>query len=627
MVSPGTPTPTPPRAGLSVLPTDSSDHPSSAIIRRKAHRRERRRSRSTGDLAAVVTTAHVAAAAAQHRVSRSESAVQLDCLPMPPPVQGRSEVYTPASTLSTLSVRTPGSEHTISPEKTSASGRFENVPLPWSTHPLSIVESALPASYLPSALDRLLSTAALVLSPDTFASLSSEETRLQLELDRLKIKHTRLSQHRDKLLAKSFARVQTVGTRDGGAELLRAMQEAVARVDRVSRQIFICNDQIRQMEVLKRDHEVGVLLWATQRAQRQGSPSDDQGRVKSPSPSASPTDAGEESRQSPVDRIENTVSTIPDIQLTRATVVDVSPQDDACEYLNSPGPVFDHDATYIFEVEPQDRSSPTTSAIADAHSAPDRPLSTLSSTSLSLSPINLGFPLPPSRPSFLPDIDTSLQVTFDPTPHRSTSLGGCSAGDVLLTPSSANHNHIFIYPPTVAGGQRDIPDMPYTPLRSEMDHCSASSCSAPAPAPASAGGGENDERPLPPLPPLRTRRSKPDLSVYIPHRSRLDIKTTVRQVQTQPQPRARPEAGAESTLQPQSEEQSPEPLIHDPAAAGTTTSPLRYGPRTKAAKYHSLTLVTESRIEGDRRGQKEFKRARESGLENVSLAPYRTCFC
>ena len=134
-----------------------------------------------------------------HRASRSESH-KLAAFPVK--VGGSDtesrEVYTPASVLSVTSI---ASDATISPDKPIGS-RFDNVPLPWSTQPLSSLLPTLPVDYLTNGQEELLLRIPHILAPHTLLSLSLEEDRLQLELERLKVKHTTLSQRRDKLVSR-----------------------------------------------------------------------------------------------------------------------------------------------------------------------------------------------------------------------------------------------------------------------------------------------------------------------------------------------------------------------------------------------------------------------------------------
>lgn len=142
-------------------------HPVSAITRRTRNARERRRSRSTGDLESLLMRQ------GNHRASRSESH-KLAAFPVevdPSSDTESREVYTPASMLSVTSVM---SDITVSPDKPTGS-RFDNVPLPWSTHPLSSLLPTLPADYLTKAYDELLLRIPHLLAPNTLLSLSSKK--------------------------------------------------------------------------------------------------------------------------------------------------------------------------------------------------------------------------------------------------------------------------------------------------------------------------------------------------------------------------------------------------------------------------------------------------------------------
>jgi hypothetical protein len=433
-------------------------HPASAPTPRTRNARERRRSRSTGDLESLLLRQ------GNHRASRSESH-KLAAFPVE--VGGSDtesrEVYTPASVLSVTSVV---SDATISPDKPTGS-RFDNVALPWSTQPLSSLLPTLPADYLSNGQKKLLLRTPHILAPNTLLSLSSEEDRLQLELERLKVKHTTLSQRRDKLISRLGVQHRSGDITSGS----QAVQEVIARVDRVARQIYICNDQVRQMEMMKRDHEVGVLLWTLNRRVDEET-IEDVGVI----------DGMEEGRM---------VVQVPDIQLTRATLYenDYKPEDDGYEILNSPA------------VE-QDEES-----YADILSEKERPMSTISIASG-----RFGFPIPPSRPSVNPPV---LSPKSDSHGHEfddaETECDYDSSFGHEPDYQAVNRNfllpyNITIYPPTqgIAGTQA-YPSSPHTPQGSTDSHMTRG----------------HDRLPLPlnrRSTPLSARRSKPDLTIPIPRR-------------------------------------------------------------------------------------------------------------
>jgi hypothetical protein len=455
---PGETTPTPQNQSSTTnahyLTPLENPHPASATTKRTRNARERRRSRSTGDLESLLLRQ------GNHRASRSESH-KLAAFPVE--VGGSDtesrEVYTPASVLSVTSVV---SDATISPDKPAGS-RFDNVPLPWSTQPLSSLLPTLPADYLPNGQEKLQLRTPHILAPHTLLSLSTEEDRLQLELERLKVKHTTLSQRRDKLISRLGVQHRSGDITSG----LQAVQEVIARVDRVARQIYICNDQVRQMEVMKRDHEVGVLLWALNRRV-------DEETIEY-------VKGVEEERM---------VVQVPDIQLTRATLYenDYKPEDDGYEILNSPA------------VEEEN-------SYADILSAKERPMSTISIASG-----RFGFPIPPSRPSVNPPV---LSPKSDSQGHEfddaETECDYDSSFGHEPDYQAVNRNfllpyNITIYPPTQGiTGTQTYPSSPHTPQGSTDSHTIRG----------------HDRLPLPlnrRSTPLSARRSKPDLTIPIPRR-------------------------------------------------------------------------------------------------------------
>lgn len=487
-IQPGETTPTPQNlkssstSGPYLTPLENP-HPASAPNQRTRNARERRRSRSTGDLESLVMRQ------GNHRSSRSESH-KLAAFPVE--VGGSDtesrEVFTPASILSVTSMI---SDATISPDKPTGSGsRFENVPLPWSTHPLSTLLPTLPHEYLSRGHEALLLQTPHILAPHTLLALSSEEDRLQLELERLKVKHTTLSQRRDKLISRLGLQHHSGDIFSG----LQAVQETIGRVDRVARQIYICNDQVRQMEVMKRDHEVGVLLWALEKSRVEKEDLAEQYQLERYEPRiVDMRDAR---------RVDEGMA-VPAIQLTRATLYDVeddTPEDDGYEILNSP--LIEQEEESYAEILSEKES---------------RPMSTISIASG-----RFGFPLPPSRPSIFPHLadsqyDHALSPKTDSHGHEfddaetecdyDSSFG--HEPDLQAVNHKFLHPHnITIYPPGQGSYQsQTYPSSPHTPHGSTDSH--------------SHSTRDHDRLPLPlarRLTPLSARRSKPDLTIPIPRR-------------------------------------------------------------------------------------------------------------
>lgn len=499
----------------------------------------------------------------------------------------------------------------------------------------------------------------------------------------------------------------TVGDRGG---VQGAVEDSIKRVDRVARQIYICNDQLRQMEIMKRGHELGVLFWALhqdrhhQDKEQEGEGGEEEDEedglaylysreedITTPVDIELDLDIEEQNeryrpylhdRESEVevDLVDSTFTSVdmgihrreresesvvpvpvsisvPEIHLTRATIYDPDPdpiaeEEEVCEYLVTPAQESESETVSESRIESHSHTK-VSYADADAEVScfktpeGERPLSTLSTMStisISLSPISLGFPLPPSRPwpsfdqlesdtitdkhmetetertssrkdavhldslSLFPKSRGSLRVSYNsiPTP---TSSSHCSSLGVHGN-SSSSSARITIYPPSHdhPAPPNRMSEMPHTPLISEYSH--------EAPTPDSSGNGETgqegegegegDDRPLPPLPPLRTRRSKPDIGIYIP--TIQDIPLTekrFRQV-TIPRSKSRSRNGNGVT--------SPLRLVRD--------SGVGMGMGKGKGKYQSKSLSYQS--EFGYGGERRTKIIRESGYQGVSPPRYRT---
>ncbi|RXK41136.1 hypothetical protein M231_01539 [Tremella mesenterica] len=219
---------------------------SAAVLPTREQFIERRRSSSTGDallglgekqlaeLRALQTPQYIRLT---HR--RSHSA------------QSKSSLLTTTSTISTPSLGTPRRG-------------FESLPLPWSTETAPALRLSLGNSTFHKYLDTTLSSLALstprLLAPESLRTSISEEGRLRSEMERLKEKYDKLLLQRDKMAV--LLQEGTRGDRNALATVVEAMVKITARCDRVARQVFICNDQIRQIELQGEEHIVGTLLLA-----------------------------------------------------------------------------------------------------------------------------------------------------------------------------------------------------------------------------------------------------------------------------------------------------------------------------------------------------------------------------
>lgn len=335
---------------------------------------------------------------------------------------------------------------------------------------------------------------------------------------------------------------------------------------------------------------------------------------------------------------------VPEIHLTRATVYDpdpdpdpVSEEEEVYEYLVSPAPARESESKTDSQSGAQDAEVTTLTKY------PERPLSTLSTMStisISLSPISLGFPLPPSRPwpsidhtltdiesssgqmfadkssgkesfrgdSLFPNPRASLQVSYTSTP---TTSSHCSSLDIHGVTS-----RITIYPPSHDHPPIRMSEMPHTPLLSEYGHghgtCTPQNENPdPETGEEEVHGESRDDRPrrrpLPPLPPLRTRRSKPDIGIYIP--TSTDIRPTEKRFRQVTIPRSSSRSRTRNGIT------SPLRLMRDK----NKDKESGIGCRKGKGKYQSKSLryQSELRLEGERRT----KVIRESGSQGVSSTP------
>ncbi|KAK4684197.1 hypothetical protein P7C73_g6001, partial [Tremellales sp. Uapishka_1] len=127
---------------------------------------------------------------------------------------------------------------------------FNVVLLPWEMLPppdLKIQLGELDFSrYVASTVAASASSPRMVLSPSSLRNAEVEEERLKGERLRLNEKYANLLQQRDLLLRNHHVAWENL------ANLVR-------RCDRVARQIYLCNDQIRQIELQRKDHLIGCL--------------------------------------------------------------------------------------------------------------------------------------------------------------------------------------------------------------------------------------------------------------------------------------------------------------------------------------------------------------------------------
>ncbi|WWC71537.1 uncharacterized protein I206_105495 [Kwoniella pini CBS 10737] len=142
---------------------------------------------------------------------------------------------------------------------------FENLPIPWSTIATSDLYKELGEEKYNTFIDTNLSEIKRIdiklLHPDIISISFSEEERLQIELNRLKEKHSLLVNQRESLIKRIEIGLLTIDQIQLH-KLIQHLKQIDKRVDRISRQIYICNDQIKQIQIQSKEHIIGVLKIA-----------------------------------------------------------------------------------------------------------------------------------------------------------------------------------------------------------------------------------------------------------------------------------------------------------------------------------------------------------------------------
>ncbi|ODN92674.1 hypothetical protein L198_05467 [Cryptococcus wingfieldii CBS 7118] len=234
---------------------------------------ERRRSKSTGDAMEFMSIGRLQrdlggsltpSSSALHRLSPSKSGGL-----SPKKTTGRDEtidksVSTPASALTTDG----DAPHSRPPSPSP----FLNLPLPWSTVDLPTITADLGLTNISSlvnyTVNQLDTSSPHLLPPAILKNCASEEGRLRAELERLREKYDTLVYHRGSLqqqIENSVLKVEQTKLH----KMVQALRKVTARCDRVARQIFICNDQIKQIEIQGQEHVVGALRVKLDEVKRQ----------------------------------------------------------------------------------------------------------------------------------------------------------------------------------------------------------------------------------------------------------------------------------------------------------------------------------------------------------------------
>lgn len=161
---------------------------------------------------------------------------------------------------------------TLSPlARSSPSQAFERIPLPWTPISAQSLSEELGSRFdilLAYTLRNTGSTPPALLRPSTFKTSLKEDQRLRTELERLRGKYGSVTRYRDGLIS-SLTHPDISGNAITLRQAVESLKKITARCDRVARQIFICNDQIRQIEIQNASHTVGVLRITLERMQRE----------------------------------------------------------------------------------------------------------------------------------------------------------------------------------------------------------------------------------------------------------------------------------------------------------------------------------------------------------------------
>ncbi|WVF72833.1 hypothetical protein IAT40_007651 [Kwoniella sp. CBS 6097] len=193
-----------------------------------------------------------------------------------------SHTYTPKTASTALSSvsRTPASACTNLPDiesamptmSTGTAKPFDNLPLPWSTVEASTLQQDLGQQAVDSLMDftltQLVALPPRLLHPSILRTSASEEGRLRSELARLKEKYHALISHRD-ALAKRIEQSNVKADQAKVHKMVQALGQTSRKCDRVARQVYICNDQIRQIEIQAEEHVVGALRLALRKKEEE----------------------------------------------------------------------------------------------------------------------------------------------------------------------------------------------------------------------------------------------------------------------------------------------------------------------------------------------------------------------
>jgi hypothetical protein len=160
------------------------------------------------------------------------------------------------------SITSAGSSFAATDAANHTTGYLDNVPLPWSTLPASSIFDTLGTSafndLITTCLDDMDHVDPQLLPPSHLQAAITEEVRLQTELSRLKDKHERVLSMRGSL-SRQLEHAIIKAELHAVQKIMSNLTKATSRCDRLVRQVYVCNDQIRQIQLQREQHRVGAL--------------------------------------------------------------------------------------------------------------------------------------------------------------------------------------------------------------------------------------------------------------------------------------------------------------------------------------------------------------------------------
>ena len=135
--------------------------------------------------------------------------------------------------------------------------KLENLPLPWSATPIGDLGGVIVAELVADTMTDLTLEPIRMFTPRLLRTSHHERRRLETERHRLLRKYSEQLHVRDGILEQ--LRATPDGDHPGLGRVVASLSKAIERCDRLVRQIYICNDQVRQIEVQQCDHTIGAL--------------------------------------------------------------------------------------------------------------------------------------------------------------------------------------------------------------------------------------------------------------------------------------------------------------------------------------------------------------------------------